>query len=309
MNVAIIGVAGNMARNHIRCCKEIFDLKIVGVCDTNKFLGFELAQQYNTKFYENYQDLLSTKPDFVSIVTPTSLHYEMTKFFIENNVNVLLEKPVTRTIEEVDMLIELNKQHNVKVMVGHIERFNPTIIKLKEILDNNSIGDIISFTINRVGFYPPQIKDVGILLDIGYHDFDLSHYLFGNIHSIYSTTKTNFGKHEDCAISVLKFYNGVQGVLEESWCTPYKLRTIKVMGTKGVVSIDLVKMEVLIDTKEWKQEAIIDKKEPLRLEIEHMMDCITNNKDPLINLSKARKTLYITLNALKSATHNEIINM
>lgn len=301
MNVGIVGI-GNMGKNHLRICSEIEGLKVQAISDISIKTGKYYANKYNTLYNQYYEDLKYI--DFVIIATPTTFHYEIAKHFIENNIHILIEKPVCATIEEVDNLISLAKEHNVKVMVGHVERFNPVIENLKRVIDNE-LGEVISFSFKRVGFYP-QITDTGIILDLGIHDYDLCRYLFGDITSLYSTSECVHNKlHEDCSMSLVKTKNS-HGLIENSWLTPYKLRQIQVVGENGVVNADLVNKKLQKINELSTIDYNIKNDEPLRLEILHFIDCIANNQKPLIGLDDGKIALDIAINVLESSVYNEI---
>lgn len=307
LKCAVIGL-GNMGKNHVRVLSEINDIELVAVCDNNLELAKEFSKKYNIKYYANYRDVLNEHPDFVSIVVPTIYHYEVAKFFIEHDTHVLVEKPVTKTIEEVDELIKLSCKYNVKVMVGHIERFNSVIKKIKEIIDNNDLGKIISFSAKRVGLYPPQIPD-SVILDIGIHDIDIFNMLFGIPNSVYCVAENSKNKKEDCSITILKYNNMLSGVIESNWLTPYKIRKINITGTKSVIEADLINGIVNLQNGKWDMNAKINKEEPLKLEIQHFINCILDDKNPLITLEDGKNALKIALNAIESNKYNKVIDL
>jgi len=305
MNVGIIGL-GNMGRNHLRVCSKIEGLNIVGICDLDNNLGNQLAMNFNTKYFENYKDMYNIV-DFVIIATPTTTHFEIAKFFIENKIHVLIEKPICNNLSDADILIELQKENNVKVMVGHIERFNPVVIEMINKLEN--LGRIISFSFKRVGFYP-QSNDTGIILDLGIHDFDLCRYLFGDIDSIYCNSNSVINTHEDCSISLVKMKDDIAcGVIENSWFTPYKLRKINIVGSKGTLDADLINMTLIELSQHYKTSYNIIKNEPLKLEIEHFIKCINEDIEPNITINDAKIALDLALKTIQSSKDNSIIKI
>jgi UDP-N-acetylglucosamine 3-dehydrogenase len=110
---------------------------LVAIADINEPLGRDIAKQFSTKYYYDYKELIANeKPDIVSICTRTKVHYEIAKYCIENHINILLEKPITNDIQQAEELLELAKKNNISLLIGHIERFNPAVKKVKEIVDN-----------------------------------------------------------------------------------------------------------------------------------------------------------------------------
>jgi UDP-N-acetylglucosamine 3-dehydrogenase len=302
MNVAIVGL-GNMGKNYLRVCSEINYLNIVGISDVNN----KFKEEYKKIFFSNYQDLLKVNPDFVCIVTPTFSHFQIAKFFIENNVNVLIEKPACSTIEEVNELIKLTENSKSKVMVGHIENFNPVVSKMFELIHDGVLGNIINFTFKRIGLFPPRVND-SIILDLGIHDYQLC-TKFGDIKSIYTIGGHIFKNEEDYSLSVLKYNNGINGTVENSWLTPYKIRKINIVGTKSVLDADLLNGTIFVENGNFKSEYKIEKKESLKLEIEHFINCIICDENPIIDLYVGRKALNLSLKSMESCREDKIINI
>ena len=137
LKVGVIGV-GAMGRNHARIYADLDNVELVAVADTNKESISHIARKYGCKGYLDYNDMLAKeKLDIVSIVVPTSKHKEAALAVIEKGVNVLLEKPIASTVEEGMEIIKSAKEKNVKLTIGHIERFNPAVIELKKMLDRD----------------------------------------------------------------------------------------------------------------------------------------------------------------------------
>jgi len=136
----VIGI-GAMGKNHARVYSQLPDVELIGVADVNQNLVASVAQSYDCKPYADYHDLLGENLDAVSIVVPTTLHKKVALDAIKKGINVLVEKPIADTVENADEMMEASRDSRVKLMVGHVERFNPAIIKLKELIDNGLLGD------------------------------------------------------------------------------------------------------------------------------------------------------------------------
>ena len=300
-NVGVIGV-GAMGRNHARLYSELAGVELIGVADVNKQLAISIAQSYERKAYADYNDLLNENLDAVSIAVPTTLHKEVALDAIQQGINILVEKPIADTVENADEIIEAARQKGIKLMVGHVERFNPAIIKLKELINNGQLGDIISISAKRVGPYNPRIRDVGIILDLGTHDIDIMSYLYGNkVKEVYASGGSVIHSHEDHAIITLNFDNGRSGVIETNWLTPHKVRNLTVIGSKGIAEVDYIQSSLRIFDREWVREAKIEKEEPLKLELEHFIDCVRHDKEPLVSGQEGKHALQVALAAIESA--------
>ena len=307
IKAGVIGV-GSMGKNHARVYAQALpEVKLIGVADLDKEKALSVAQCYECRAYQNCRELLEEDLDLVSIALPTTLHYEVARQAIEKKLNVLIEKPVTQNIEEADSLIELARQYNVKVMVGHIERFNPAVDKLKKLIAEGMLGEIISLSAKRVGPQNTRINDVGIILDLGAHDIDVMCYLYGaQVKSVYAVAGSTFHPREDYAVMTLRFNNGSSGVIDTNWLTPYKLRKLTVVGTKVIGEVDYQEASLKLYDREWIKEAKIVKEEPLKRELEHFVNCVRLNKEPLVGLKEGKHALEVALAAIQSAKQGRV---
>lgn len=312
LKAGIIGV-GSMGKNHARIYAQALpEVKLVGVADLDKEKALSVAQSYGCSAYQNYYELLEENLDIVSIAVPTTLHYEVACQAIKRKINILIEKPVAQNLEEADSLIELARQCNVKVMVGHIERFNPAVEKLKKLITDGILGEIISLSAKRVGPQNTRITDVGVILDLGAHDIDVMCYLYGApIKSVYAVAGSTFHQHEDYAIMTLRFNNDSSGIIDINWLTPYKLRKLTVVGSKVIGEVDYQEASLKLYDREWIREAKITKEEPLKRELEHFINCVRQNKEPSVGLKEGKHTLEVALAAIQSVKQGrvcEIVN-
>lgn len=301
LRVGVIGV-GAMGRNHARIYSELSDIELIGVADINQNLATSIAQSYECKTYADYNDLLSENLDAVSIAVPTTLHKKVALDAIKKRINILIEKPIADTVENADEIMEAAQQKGVKLMIGHVERFNPAIIKLKELIGKGLLGDIISISAKRVGPYNPRVRDVGIILDLGTHDIDIMSYLCSErIKEVYASAGSVVHSHEDHAIITLNFNNGSSGVIETNWLTPHKIRNLTVIGSKGIAEVDYIQSSLRIFDKEWVRDAKIEKEEPLKLELLHFIACMQHDKEPLVSGEEGKHALEVALAAMESA--------
>ena len=148
--VGVIGV-GAMGKHHVRIYHEMQDVELVGVADVNERAVAELAAEYNTEAFIDCEQLLHNDLDAVSIAVPTSLHKEIAYKAAQYGVHMLIEKPIADSLINADAIIDAARRKNLKVMIGHIERFNPAIVKLKELIAAGELGEIRSISCRRVG--------------------------------------------------------------------------------------------------------------------------------------------------------------
>jgi len=318
LNVAVIGT-GNMGRNHIRTYSEIDDANLVAISDVIEERRTDLAEKCGCAFYKDYNDMFKKeKIDIVSICVPTFLHYKVAKDVISHGVNLLIEKPIARNVKEAEEIVKLAKKKGIKMTVGHIERFNPAVQKLKSMIDEGKLGDITSVLARRVGIFPPQIKDANVVIDLAVHDIDVINYLLGKgPEKVYSGLgKALIEERHDYANIFLR-YNGANAFIEVNWITPVKIRRLGVTGTKGYAELNYMTQELVyyesvydkicddfgdfvISFGESNVTNIgIKKEEPLKNELKHFIECVEKDKEPIVTGEQALEALRISEKALK----------
>jgi UDP-N-acetylglucosamine 3-dehydrogenase len=301
ITAGVIGV-GAMGKNHARLYSELPGVELIGVADVSEILAASVARDYGCKPFADYKALLGESLDVLSIAVPTTLHKKIALDAIGRGINVLVEKPIADTVENADEMIRAAREKGVKLLVGHVERFNPAIIKLKELIDSGLLGEVVSISAKRVGLYNPRIKDVGIIIDLGTHDIDIMSYLYGQrIKEVYASAGSVVHSHEDHAIITLNFTNGSSGVIDTNWLTPHKVRNLTVIGSQAIAEVNYIEETLRIFDREWVRDAKIEKAEPLKLELLHFIDCVQHNKKPLVPGEEGKHALEVALAAMKSA--------
>jgi len=316
LNVAVIGL-GNMGKHHVRTYSEIDTVKIVGVSDIDEKRGQEISVKYGCKFYKNYKDLLENeKIDLVSIVVPTTFHKEVAMDVIEKGVSLLIEKPIADTIENAKEIINKAMEKNVKLAIGHIERFNPAVQRLKAIIDEGRLGKITSIIARRVGVFPPQVKEANVIIDLAVHDIDIINYLMNEKPNEIEANagRALISQREDCAEIFLKYKNA-SGFIQVNWITPIKIRNLSVTGTKGYAEMDYISQSLIVYESNYRKEFEtfgdviefskpnkveigIEKEEPLRLELLNIINAVENNNIPLISGEVGLDALKIAMKVL-----------
>lgn len=309
LRVGVIGT-GAMGQHHVRIYSEMDDVELVGISDVDVKRVGELASHYNTLPFTDYKKMLAQDLDAVSIVVPTMLHRQVVLDALAAGTNVLIEKPIADTVENANAMILASQDAGLKLMVGHIERFNPAVTKMKEIIDSGLLGKVVSISTRRVGPYNPRIRDVGIILDLGVHDIDVISYLYGNkISEVYAIAGKDIHSQEDHASIMLKFNGDKAGVVDTNWLTPHKVRKMTVIGIDGVAYLDYNEQTVSIHDGEWIREAKIEKAEPLKRELGHFVDAVRTGDDPIVTGEDGKHALEVALAAIESYRSGQIIRM
>jgi UDP-N-acetylglucosamine 3-dehydrogenase len=300
MRVGVIG-AGAMGQNHIRTYSQMPGVELVGISDIDNNRVNLLSKQYSTMGFTEYEDLLKKDLDAVSIVVPTTLHKKVALAAIKANTNLLVEKPIADTLENAQAIVTAANKEKLTVMVGHIERFNPAVTKMKEIIDGGELGKIVSISARRVGPNNPRIRDVGVILDIGVHDLDIISYLYNlPVTEVYAIAGCEIHAHEDHASIIMRFNDNRAGVVETNWLTPHKTRNFTVIGTEGVGYGDYIEQKVVIHEKNWVKDVKIEKKEPLKCELEEFVKSCRTGNVPIASGEDGTYALEIAMAAVQS---------
>jgi len=314
-NVGVIGT-GNMGKNHVRTYSEMAGVKLVAIADISEN-GKLLAEKYGCKYYSSYKEMLNKERlDAVSVCVPTSLHYEVARDVIAKGINLLIEKPITRSVKEAEDIVGLAKAAGVKLAVGHIERFNPAVRKLKEVIDAGKLGDITSIVARRVGLMPPQIRDANVVIDLAVHDIDVCNFLLGRKPDkvLCESGKAIISEREDFADIFMK-YGSTNAFIQVNWITPVKIRQLSITGTKGYAELNYITQELMLYESNYEKQysdfgdfvlkfgepkkTVVDvqKGEPLRLELEYFISCVKNDKQPEVDGKEGLDVLKIALEA------------
>ncbi|MCX9011802.1 MAG: UDP-N-acetylglucosamine 3-dehydrogenase [Candidatus Methanoperedens sp.] len=309
IKVGVIGT-GAMGQHHVRIYSEFPDVELVGIADIDSVRVNEQAARYKTKAFTDYRELLKQDLDAVSIVVPTMMHKEVALAAIEAGVNVLIEKPIADTLESAAEIIESASSSGLKLMIGHIERFNPAVMKLKEIIDSGALGKVVSISTRRVGPYNPRIRDVGVIMDIGVHDVDVISYLYGmKVSEVYAVAGADIHSFEDHAAIILRFGHEYSGIVETNWLTPHKIRKLTAIGLKGVAYLDYIDQTVELHDEGWIRKAKVEKSEPLRNELQYFIRCISKNEQPFPSGEDGKYALEVATASIESYRYDRAVKV
>ena len=240
IKVGVIGV-GSLGQHHARLYAAMDNVDLTCVVDTSE-AGKEIAQKCSAEYFAEYKKILD-KVDAVSIAVPTTLHFEIAKFFLENDKHVLLEKPITVTAKEAQKLLKIHsKKKKLIFQIGHIERFNVAIEKLQEM---NSKPLLIEA--HRLGPFTARSLDVSVVLDLMIHDIDIILQLVDSeVKKIDAIGVPILTETTDMASVRLEFKNGAVANITASRVSPKKLRKIRVFEHNAYISIDYVRQSIKI---------------------------------------------------------------
>ena len=298
LKVGIFGV-GHLGKFHISNWKEIEGVKIVGFFDPNNDNANEVINTHGLKRFSDEEKLIEAC-DIIDVITPTDLHYEACMMAIRKGKHVFVEKPLAHTLQEGKDLVNMVREAGVKMQVGHVERFNPAYLALKELNLNPMFIEV-----HRLAQFNPRGTEVSVILDLMIHDIDIILSLVkSDVKSISASGVAVMTDTPDIANVRIEFNNGCVANLTSSRISMKKMRKVRLFQKDAYIGIDLLekKTEIIklkqpedvdvfsfdIDTPNGKKTIAIANPsiEPLnaiKLELESFVDAIVNNKPTVVS--------------------------
>jgi UDP-N-acetylglucosamine 3-dehydrogenase len=235
--IVLVGL-GRMGKNHLRVLRETPGFELVGVVDGTATPPSDLGSIAFSKTIAE----LKVDYDAAVIATPTATHHEVALQLIGLGKHLLVEKPIASTFEQGREVLAAAQAKGVKLAVGHVERFNPAVRKLREIIKEGWLGTPIHFSFTRVGGYPENvISGNNVMLDLAVHDIDVLRSLVGPLRLEHSICHVTWREGVfDTAEILLAAGSGASATVHVNWITPTKIRSIRVTGTRGVCFVDYI---------------------------------------------------------------------
>lgn len=309
IRVGVIG-AGRMGQRHCRVYSTLRQAQLVGICDTVPETGRRVAEEYDVPFYGDVEALLK-HVDAVSLATPTPSHFSLAMQCLAQGVHVLVEKPITETVEQAETLAQAAEASGLVVQVGHIERFNPAYIELKNVLENLTV---LAVNFRRLSPYVGSNTDVDVVMDLMTHDVDLALDLMGQEPlSVNAYGLTAFSGYIDHAVAHLCFGSGPILTLTASRVTEQKVRFVEVTALEAYVEADLLNKSLSVHRRtvgeylnhnrrgvKYRQESVVERifvptLEPLSLELQHFVDCILHGSPPQVSARDGLNALRLVM--------------
>ena len=241
LNVGIFGV-GHLGKFHLNNWKEIENVNVVGFYDPDDKTAAEVEENYQLKRYVSVDDLLNDI-DIADIVTPTQYHFELCEKAVRKGKHVFVEKPITKNLEEARRLINMVREANVKMQVGHVERFNPAFVAAKEYSNNPMFIEV-----HRLAQFNPRGTEVSVILDLMIHDIDIILSIVkSDVKNIYASGVAVITDTPDIANVRIEFLNGCVANLTSSRISMKKMRKVRLFQKDAYIGIDFLakKTEVI----------------------------------------------------------------
>lgn len=296
IKTAIIGL-GHLGSKHLRVCSELPEAKVTTICDMQADKGEPLAEKFGVSFVSDYKSI--TDIDAVHICTPTRTHFEIATYFLNKGIHTFIEKPISTTVQEADALVALAAEKNVKLQVGHVERFNSAFQSIKDIARNPVFVEC-----HRLNNFPNRSLDIGVIMDLMIHDIDIVCGLIDSeVKDIQAVGINVLTDMDDIANARLTFANGSVCNLTASRVSPEVMRKIRLFLPNTYISLDYVKQEAFMYRKEGgqidKTALPIEVKEPLKKENQDFFASIKENRKPLVSGEEGRNALAVALRIME----------
>lgn len=291
LRTAVIGV-GYLGNFHAQKHKNNPAINLVGVCDFSPSQANKVAIELGTKAFNTPNDLVG-KVDAVTIAATTTAHFDIAKLFLNSGVHVFVEKPITATLSQAEELVNLAAKKNLKLAVGHIERFNPAIIELKKHLQQT-----VAFELVRQGPFKARGADVSVLHDLMIHDIDLLFWLSqSDIVDFQVSGSSLLSKSTDVAMAYFKMKNNTEAIISVSRAAPTAQRSVKAICKNHIINANTANGELQKIEKGSESEPMkvtqwtVDKMDALQVETQAFVDCIIKNERPIVTGEDGLKAL------------------
>ena len=253
-----------MGKNHLRVLKETPGFNVVAVVDV-----VASAADVGVPVFRSLSDLKDSAYQAAVVATPTATHFEVAEALIARGKHLLVEKPLANNYADARKLIELAEAKGTRLVVGHVERFNPAARKLREVISGGWLGTPVHFSFTRVGGYPETlIHGNNVLLDLAVHDIDMFRSLVGQVRLEASLCHSTWRSGVlDTAEIFLSGASGPSASIHVNWVTPTKIRSIRVTGTRGVCFVDYI-----LQTCELLGGSLLKGNEPEDSSFENILD-------------------------------------
>ena len=293
VKVGVVGV-GAIGRNHARIYSELESAELVAIYDANEEHARALAEEFGTEAVGSLEELVS-RVDAASVSTPTVTHRDIATTLIEQGKHVLVEKPISDSVDDAKAMIDLAKEKGCVLQVGHIERFNPVMSQLEARLNSPKFIEC-----HRLSPFPQRSMDIGVVLDLMIHDIEIVlHLVHSPIAAIDAVGIPVLTRREDIANARIKFENGCVANITASRISPEKMRKIRVFQGDAYLSLDYQDQSGWIYRKDGmeiaREEVEVERDEPLKCELASFVECAARGEQPKVSGQQGAAALDIAL--------------
>lgn len=310
IKAGVLGV-GKMGEYHVGVLSEIRDVELTAISDSDEKRGRMISERYEVPFYSDLRAMLK-QVDVAVVAVPTKLHYKIAKEVMNAGIHVLLEKPCSDNLEHARELFDLADQKNLILHIGHVERFNGAVQELHKLVDDPILVDC-----KRMGPFVERMKDDSVVMDIMIHDIDIILNLIDSkVARLNVMGRSVFSEKDDVVSVQLEFENSCIATILASRASQNKERTLSITQKDSYVILDYTDQEIYVhrqassdyvltkDSLRYKQESLIErifvhKDNPLKLEIQHFVDCVKNGTPRKVAVDNELYSLEIALEIME----------
>ena len=289
IRAGVVG-AGHMGHYHILALAELWDVELVAICDADTERAREIASQYGTRTVATHQELAELV-DIATVAVPTERHFEVTRDLLEAGVHVLVEKPMTPTLEEAKELFRVARQRSRVLHVGHVERFNGAVQELRKIVERPALIES-----RRLGPFVPRVQNDSVVMDLMIHDIDI---VLGLVDSeprrMNALGRSILSRQADVANVQILFDSGAMATITASRATEEKIRTLSITQPDAYIVLNYADQDIQIHRRaaqeytlnresiRYRQASFVErlfvhKDNPLKLEIRHLVSAARTAK-------------------------------
>jgi UDP-N-acetylglucosamine 3-dehydrogenase len=334
LSVGVVG-CGRMGSFHVRNYLQLDCARLVAVADPDEGARRRAVAGVSVAEYGDWREMLACEADeldAISVACSSQAHAEVALAALELGLHVLVEKPIATTVPDALRMRGAAMEAGCKLMVGHIERFNPAVTKLRELVDEGRLGAIYRAQATRVGPLPTRIQDAGVAIDLATHDLDvLQHVLGAGIGEIYADGSRFVHEAQEDLLTCLVRFNApagdVLGLLDVNWLTPEKKREVALIGENGLLRASYLTQDVwFVESPQaqlkWEGLSMLRgdgegaavrfslaKAEPLRAELEAFCACVLDDTPEPISAHDGVKALAAALAMRESAAVRRPVEM
>ena len=299
VKVGIIGV-GYLGTQHARILSYLEEADLRGVADIDFNKSMRIGNRHGVKYYDNFEDMLD-EIDAGIVATPTSEHFSITQKLLKEGKSVLVEKPITETVEQAEKLIDLAKNNKLILQVGHLERFNPAVEAIEDLLSEPKFIEV-----QRLGSFSARSLDIDVVLDLMVHDLDIIMALIkDDVKLIRSSGIHVLSEKIDIANARLEFESGCVATFIASRVHQGKVRKLRIFEPTSYYSIDYIDQEVKVFPLNGRQTDIktlkIKKEEPLKKELQNFIRCVKDGKVSKVTGEEGLRALKLAHRVLSEA--------
>jgi len=304
IRAAVVGV-GALGQHHAKVYASLPGVSLMGVVDCLPDRSEAIARPLGVAAYTDHRSLFG-KVDVVSIATPTTLHADIGEQFLDNGVHVLVEKPISNTLEGADRLILAAKRNGRLLQVGHLERFNPAVRSLRDIVREPRF-----FEAHRMGLFSPRSLDIDVVLDLMIHDLDIISMLVPSPPAQVNAVGIQImSKRIDIANARVQFANGCVANITASRVSMEKIRKLRLFQKQEYISLDYTRQDVAIfalqgalgsNPQILSRKLAPPRKEPLQEEISSFLDAVRERGPLECSGEESKKALVLALMVLQQA--------